>query len=290
SDLFVHILADDSVDADRPVPVPEAEVAGAYASAIADYEAAARYAQTAEFRSFTEVDLAFVSGNWRGLGGRIERALDATGCDDGNWLSIISDVFGYSQRYLERSYRILACDPRRSLSWFNSARSALRLGDKVEALRLAREGTETAAGNWLNTELIRALVANGLHDEARQEIASRIREDWMANLFQALVLAHEGDQAAFDSAYRDFRTEMGDELYWPLIVSAWGGHREEANRMAAIIDEHHFGSVTLTQIAQWCACGAPWDLEATPMFAAELKEGNLSWPPRPVMEYPLKDW
>ena len=291
SDLFVHILADDSVNAYREDPVPEEEVAGAYAIAIADYEAAARYAETPDFRSLTEVDLAFVNGNWRGLGGRIERALDAPGCDDSNWLSIISDVFGYSERYLERSHRILACDPRRSLSWFNSARSALRLGDKVEALRLAREGSATASGAWLNFELIRTLVANGLHEEARQEIGSRIREDWLAKLLDALVLAHEGDQVAFDKVYREFlATETGEELYWPLIVSAWGGHREAANRMAALIDQHHFGSVTLAQITQWCACGAPWDLEATPMFAAELAEGNLSWPPKPVMEYPLKGW
>ena len=113
----------------------------------------------------------------------------------------------------------------------------------------------------------------------------------MAELLETLVLAQEGDQVAFDKAYREFlTTESGEELYWPMIVSAWGGHREEANRMAAIIDQHHFGSVTLAQITQWCACGAPWDLEATPMFAAEIEEGNLSWPPKPVMEYPLKDW
>ncbi len=291
SDLFAHILSDDSVNAYREHPVPEVEVAGAYAIAIADYAAAARYAETPDFRALVEADLAFVSGNWRGVGGRIERALDAPGCDDGNWLPIISDVFGYSERYLERSHRILACDPRRSLSWFNSARSALRLGDKVEALRLAREGTEVAPGNWLNLELVRALVANGLHDEARKEIASRISDGYMAKLFEALVFAHEGNQVAFDGVYREFlTTETGEELYWPMIISAWGGHREEANRMAAIIDQHHFGSVTLAQITQWCACGAPWELEATPMFAAELKEGNLSWPPKPVMEYPLKDW
>jgi hypothetical protein len=109
-------------------------------------------------------------------------------------------------------------------------------------------------------------------------------------LYEALILAHEGDRVAFDDAYQVFRAEASDDLYWLIIISAWGGHREEANRMAAIIDEHHFGSVTLSQITQWCACGAPWDLSATPMFAAELEEGNLTWPPKPAMEYPLKDW
>jgi hypothetical protein len=60
--------------------------------------------------------------------------------------------------------------------------------------------------------------------------------------------------------------------------------------MATTIDRHHFGSATLTQIAVWCACGAPWDMDATPNFAAKLKEGSLPWPPQTTMEFPLKDW
>jgi len=57
-----------------------------------------------------------------------------------------------------------------------------------------------------------------------------------------------------------------------------------------MIDEHHFGSLTLTDVAQWCACGKPFDLEATPNFAAKLKASGLSWSPPSVMDYPLKDW
>jgi hypothetical protein len=57
-----------------------------------------------------------------------------------------------------------------------------------------------------------------------------------------------------------------------------------------MVDAHHFGPVTLAEISQWCACGAPFDLEATPNFAAKLKESGLAWPPTPVMDYPLKDW
>jgi hypothetical protein len=60
--------------------------------------------------------------------------------------------------------------------------------------------------------------------------------------------------------------------------------------MAARIDAHPFGAVTLAMISVWCDCGAPWDLDATPNFAARLKEGNLNWPPPPSIEFPLKDW
>jgi hypothetical protein len=46
----------------------------------------------------------------------------------------------------------------------------------------------------------------------------------------------------------------------------------------------------LAQVIAWCACGAPWDLEATPNFAALASEGNLTWPPASPMPLPLKDW
>jgi tetratricopeptide (TPR) repeat protein len=268
----------------------EEEAANAYPAAIADYEAAVQHTPTSAPRRMTQLDLAYISGNWRGLTGRIGLALDEPGCNEGNWTSIIVDGFGYSERFLERAMRVLACDPRRSLSWFNVARSALRMGDKDEALRLAREGTEIAPGSWLATALVRALVAHGLHDEARKEIDDRIQNVDVALAFKALIMAHEGDQARFDQFFEEFKTANTAGYYWEILVAAWGGHRDEANRMAALIDQHHFGPVTLTQVTQWCACGAPFDLDATPNFAAKLEEGNLTWPPQPVMEFPLKDW
>jgi tetratricopeptide (TPR) repeat protein len=268
----------------------EEEAANAYLVAIADYQAAEQHAPSSAPRRMMELDLAYISGNWRGLGGRIERALGEPGCSEGNWTSIIADGFGYSEPFFERSLRLLACDPRRSLSWFNVARSALRMGDKSEALRLAREGTEIAPGGWLSTTLVRALVANGLHEEARKEIDDRIQDEEIAWAFKALVVAHEGNQARFDEFHEAFKAANTTGRYWATLVAAWGGYREEANRLAALIDQHHFGAVTLTQITQWCACGAPFDLDATPNFAAKLEESGLTWPPQATMDFPLKDW
>ncbi|MCH7820863.1 MAG: hypothetical protein IIA07_02500 [Proteobacteria bacterium] len=289
SDLFVHMLTDDA-SGEFQAAFTEEEIANTYTATIADYQAAERHAPSSSARRMLELDLAFISGNWRGLGGRIERALDAPGCNEGNWMSIIPNVFGYSEAFLERSLRVLACDPRRSLSWFNVARTALRMGDKDEAMRLAREGTEIAPGGWLSIALVRALVAHGLHEEARKEIDDRILDEGAAIAFKTLVVAHEGDRARFDQLFEEFKTTNAFGIFWRIIVAAWGGHREDANRLAAIVDQHHFGSVTLTQITQWCACGAPFDLDATPNFAAKLEEGGLTWPPQPVMDFPLKDW
>ncbi len=289
SDLFLHMLSDDASGVFQ-AEFTEEEAANAYLVAIADYQAAEQHAPSSAPRRMMELDLAYISGNWRGLGGRIERALDEPGCSEGNWTSIIADGFGYSEPFFERSLRLLACDPRRSLSWFNVARSALRMGDKSEALRLAREGTEIAPGGWLSTTLVRALVANGLHEEARKEIDDRIQDEEIAWAFKALVVAHEGNQARFDEFHEAFKAANTTGRYWATLVAAWGGYREEANRLAALIDQHHFGAVTLTQITQWCACGAPFDLDATPNFAAKLEESGLTWPPQATMDFPLKDW
>ena len=78
--------------------------------------------------------------------------------------------------------------------------------------------------------------------------------------------------------------------FFDIIVYAWSGSREETNRRAAEIDEHFFGPMALWQIANWCQCGSPWDVEAAPNFAAKVKEANITWPPRAPLTFPLKDW
>ena len=86
---------------------------------------------------------------------------------------------------------------------------------------------------WVSTALVRALVANSLHEEARKEIDDRIEDDMLALAFKALVMAHKGDQSRFDQLFEAFKVENTDDHYWTTIVAAWGGHREEANRLVA---------------------------------------------------------
>jgi len=56
------------------------------------------------------------------------------------------------------------------------------------------------------------------------------------------------------------------------------------------VDQHAFGSVALTLLTYWCACGAPWDITATPNFAAQIEESGLPWPPASPIRFPLKNW
>jgi hypothetical protein len=51
-----------------------------------------------------------------------------------------------------------------------------------------------------------------------------------------------------------------------------------------------FGHMVLLQAIYACLCGAPFDLESTPVFSALLADSGLRWPPEQPFELPLKDW
>ena len=289
SDLFVHLLTDDA-EGFRGSGVSDEDLATAYSAAIADYEAAVRYARTDEVRLMAELDFAYISGNWRNLGRKLSTTLETAGCFNANWTPMIASAYGYSGEFLTYSREVLKCDPRRSLSWFNSARAAHRSGQIDEALRLARDGIEIAPGTWLGSELARALVAHDLFDEARDAVGRYIDDPDIALLFESLIAVKAGDRAQFDQLKTEFPSRLSENRLFSTILAAWGGDRAEANRVAALIDENPFGSISLTNITTWCGCGAPFDLKATPNFAARLKASDLTWPPPTAMTFPDKDW
>ncbi len=288
SDLYTHLL-NNNVAGIREEGITEAILADAYATAIADLEAAAQNAPTNQIRYLAELDLAFLSGNWRGLSGRVERALAEPGCQEGNWTPTVVNIVGAAGDYIELTTTILACDPLRSLSWFNLSRAKLWAGESAEALEIAREGMDVAPGLWLTMTFIQALVDNGLHDEALRVIENDVPHDDLATVFQLLVAAHRGDEERTTQLLAMY-DGYGIRDFFDVIVNAWGGRREEANRQAAEIDEHFFGPMVLWQIANWCQCGSPWDPEATPNFTAMIEAANIAWPPKTPLTYPLKDW
>jgi TolB-like protein len=288
SDLYVHLL-NDTVSGRTIEGVTEQTQVDAYESALADYQAATQYAPTARQRYIFELDLAFISGNWRGLSGRMELALAEPGCFDGNWTPTIANVLGYAAEYSKFAAESVACDPLRSLAWFNLSRSKFWAGDAEEALRLVREGSQVAPGSWLTMTQIQTLLAHGLHDEATRIIEDHMQIAEFANIFHIMVAAHRGDQDRLAPLMDDYDENFAGGFF-DIQAYAWSGRREDANRRVAEIDEHFFGPQTLWQILHWCQCGAPWDLEVTPNFAAKIEEANVSWPPKTPLSFPLKDW
>lgn len=288
SDLYVHMLTDAAAGF-APAQLDKQEFANAYSIIQADYQAAREHASTPAQDIMAALDLAYIGDDWDSLDLRIQRAIEQPGCHTGNWIQIVAPVFGYAQGYLEHALRVLECDPQSSTSWFNVARTAMRMGDTATGLKYAREGMQIAPGSWLATELVRILVIEDKFNEAREQLAY-IEVPEYALSFSALVAAGEGDREEFDRFVEELRQVTLTSQYWEVMTGAWSGQRDQANRGAAAIDRDRFGSATLAQLVLWCGCGAPFDLEATPNFAARIEEGNLAWPPQTIMEFPLKTW
>ena len=74
------------------------------------------------------------------------------------------------------------------------------------------------------------------------------------------------------------------------MIAAVVGEREAANAVASAIDARAGGPFLLHMAVEMCMCGAPFDLDATPVFAARLQEAGFPWPPVKPIDYPLKNW
>ena len=288
ADLWTHMLNED-LQGGPDQRFTAAEATDAYAKAVADFRAAAQNTRNPVDRLHAELDLAWVEGNWRALTARTERVLASDACSDGNWAPTIANVIGLSEQHRKQAKHILACDPLRSLGWFDLARATLRVGDTEEAIRIAREGMEVAPGGWLEWIFGRALIEAGRYEEAETVIDTVVRDPEFSNGLRVLLAANQGDRAAAHRALAGFDDNF-EKLFIALPAYAWVGQRDDANRLAARYDAHPWGPWQLWQSAHWCACGAPWDLAATPNFARMLEENEVPWPPVSEGKYPLKDW
>jgi TolB-like protein len=287
ADLWTHMLNDDLWNS--AVDLTAEEAAAAYEQAVTNVQAAAQYTKNPDDRLVVDLDLAYLQGNWRGISTRTERALASDSCMNGNWKPSIANVVGLSEQHRVQATRIIACDPLRSLSWFNLARATLWTGDAEEAVRIAREGLDTAPGNWLAWIYARALIEAGRYEEAQIAIDTQVNNVHFAQLLRTLLAAKQGDRGAYFEALAGFDENFDDD-FGAIFAYAWGGMRDDANRVAAVYDEHPWGPWVLWQTTHWCACGDPFDLEATPNLARMLELNDVAWPPVSNREYPLKDW
>ncbi len=289
TDLYVHMLLDNSVGQKTDGVTPE-DIEEAPVRIMEDMAMAAETASNFADRNAIELDLAYLSGDWRGLQGNLERYLEDSGCNNPNWVPGIAVASGQAERYAKRAREVRKCDPMWSHAWFTESRAFLWAGDKQESLRVAREGIEVAPGGWLGIALVRALIANGLYEEADHAITTqfRLKEDGlMSNIMKSAAM---GDQKAASMFFEEMMNVDYPPAFWESIFYAWVGDRENANRRAAKIDEHPFGSQSLLLLVYWCACGAPFDLEVTPNYAARIKTAGMPWPPVSPITFPLKNW
>ncbi|NNL94837.1 MAG: hypothetical protein HKO64_04390 [Xanthomonadales bacterium] len=289
SDLYVHLLNDDALG------IPMNNVTGLENDEARDLMLSTVSAALDNARNFNEqnrieIDLSFLSGDWRGINNRIERYIESSDCQKPVWSPQFALPFGDAQAYAERLDKIVECDPLTTSNWFDLSRAWLWAGDPERALATARQGMETAPGGWLPFALSWALMATGHFEEHSAAIESHFRYKTDRLVAHISRLAAMGEADGIPALMEQFKNTEYFNDYQFQIVSARIGDRETSNRIAASVDQHIQGAQALMLAVYWCSCGAPFDIELTPEFAEKFRATGYDWPPPSPIKWPLKDW
>ncbi len=282
-DAYAHTLLGDSAIGRAPTEDGKpATVESLIARMRQDLDAAVDSARDESMQLNFEIDRAFVLGDWQRLPA-LEQRLDrlgapqAAGLVSGGWLpeslqlmDRTSTLGAWSRMALEEN----PLDPR---LWFWASTAVLEDGRAGEALRLVRQ----ARGNGLEHRMLvdaeaAALLDLGRADDALAVVDALPVEERRPSFeaFRAVLLNSSGrkDEARALADAIHARTpdhELLCWVYWEL------GDREQANRVAALIDQSPRLSAMRFGRLFSIAGGAPFELSATPKLAARLQSAGL---------------
>ncbi len=288
SDLYVHQVIDDSMDPQTGAD-GYAEVIATFELAKADYEKAISFAKSSYERASLELDLAYVTGNWRGMTDRIEKLLEPAGCIGSLWYEAVSLPYGYAKRMHPKVEELVVCDPLAASNWQSLARTQIWTHDPDGVIEASLRGLAVVDSDSLVAELAKGLILKGQNDKAQAELDTRIKSVDSAESLLVEIAATLGHREQAETLFEEYRDSQHANGWNTLAMYAWTGDRENANRLAADFDQHPFGHIALSISVLVCECGEPWDLSATPVFAAKIAESGLQWPPRSPMTFPFKD-
>ncbi len=302
TDLYTHILL--NAAAGESQPNLSAEYIDRADDELAKILAAAYDgARNDKERAYVGVVKTLFSNDWTDAVSYLSRAFELSNCGrHEQWTQVLSVPFGQARQARQLYYKNVECDPIVQIAWVNAAMASLYLGEAPRALSIlgAAKG-KVGFTPLLERTRFEALLAAGRYEEANQalqNLSGRVRIIEQIGLHAALGEGGAAKQLA-EALYQQSSEISSGELAAPLgnradalilSISPLLGERDAANAAAARIDARPFGSARLALAVYECLCGAPFDLEATPNFAARIEEAGFAWPPVSPIHYPLKDW
>ncbi len=289
TDLYSHILMSQA-NGELDGEITDDDIKNAPENLRINYEQVVRYASDDSQRLSVEHDSALVLGNWNGLSALVDRTLSTTGCVAAYWVHFSSAAFGKAQGLVEAFQRTATCDPLLTRSWQIMTAARLWQGDTAGAISTAEAGMKLGQSEWLPRWYTVALASEGKLTEAIQMANTHLRSDSEQLIAKFMIAAIAGDEPHALEYQESFLGKHGPNDSVSLVMEAARGNRNEANRLAGLIDSRSFGYMSLMQAIYWCTCGAPFDLDATPVFSSMLAGSGLPWPPAKPLNFPLKDW
>jgi len=242
-------------------------------------------------KAFIDVDRVLFSDDWSPFRNRIEKALATTGCPDPTWMEVATGI-GYAAEAETMWERYQRCEPLSTTAPIQVAAAKLWQGNYAESLEITRAAEDFLGANpWITVTEQKALMALGRAEEALA-LAPEITGDvsFFGMSAEPMPLALSGDVEGARTSMENWQAENGHNLRNEIEINAAMGDRERANELAAALDARPGGPMSLLITAIYCACGAPFNLEATPNFAARIRESGISWPLVTHVQYPAKDW
>jgi TolB-like protein len=291
NDLYSHILINNAIGI-LDGNVTQQDVREAPAAMLGNFDLAIRYARNDSQKISTQLDRMLSLGDWSGLADLARHTLAHSGCMPSYWLQLVSTPWGMAREAYTVFRDATLCDPRRTAAWAQMARAQLWLGDYAGVEATAREAAEKfdAENAMLLKALVLALLNSGRAEQARQVNNSQAARESVKLQNRVVIAAALGDAARAGELQQEYLATFGPNDSESLAMEAMRGNRNEANRLARLIDGRTGGYMGLMMTILHCSCGAPFDLEATPGFAARLAASGLQWPPPTTVNFPLKNW
>jgi len=289
ADLYSHVLISGAAG-QNDGEITEQDLAWAPAALTRDYASAARYARTNGQRGNAAFDGSMLFGDWRGLDLLGQQNAALPGCEPALWLHLMAPLSSAPEVLLGSFRDMAACDPLRARPMVHTVGIELWLGRADKAMAHARQSLTRIEHPSLSRHLVMALAVTGNGDEATATANAIIRNEDELLRALSILAAIRGDAETATRHQENYLGRYGPDDREALVLEASRGNRSSANRIAAAIDVRPFGHVVLLQAIYDCLCGAPFDIDATPGFAALLEESGLSWPPAKPFDFPLKDW
>ncbi|WP_260483704.1 FlgO family outer membrane protein [Sphingomicrobium flavum] len=280
SDLYSHILLDSFADITHP-ELPQEVTANPREQLLERLAIARRNASTRRHRLAIDLYAAAFSDDWSDVASLSRQAhVEAQGCSIPNWNTFLVAAFDKVDFIADTLLAQQECYTADSIRMYNSfweLGRVDRLDDARATLqRLKRDGDKTS-----DLESVLAIWEG----DAERALRLARRSDRLYHLQTARAFAgREIDKV------REFLATQNVPIYEQISFYALIGDRDAANRLARKVDARRGGATALQIAADFCNCGAPWDIENTPNYAAMLEKTPYSWPPRKPLNWPMKDW
>ena len=297
SDQFSHLMITAGISGDENQRMNHEEARTRYFELL---DLARAATNDSGRKALINIDRILWSDNWTGANEILDEILQITGCPADNWLFSMVAVAGRAEEFIPYFERQTQCNPLSSFEWRLLSLIYSSAGQFDRGLEAIEHALDLSPDNGsANRSKAGLLIQTARRDEL-YALLDRRQEDHA--LYQIELAARRGDQdqileilavgGADGEALSTELTTLIPSLdpIDTLILLAQIGERDLANELARQRDASAASAFDLMRAVYNCRCGAPWDIEETPNFAARMAEAEFPWPPPGGGNFPLKDW